>query len=124
MDKLIFQQTFQFALRVLTIRRDLCDDKNFPFLYEEWGYHGLRVGAEASRCKGAEEISDYVECFTKTLSELRTSMRYFEKIYAAKDVTEAEYVEIHKLAEDLEKLILDFKKSVNAIEPDQPKSSI
>jgi hypothetical protein len=123
MDKLIRDKTYNFALKVLTLHRKICDEKNYYTLYEEFVHHGTRTGAEAVHTKAAEELADFVECYDKTLTELRLSMIYFEKIYEAKDVTEEEYNDIIQDAKYIENLILDSLNSIKAMNNDQPKSS-
>ncbi len=102
---LLKEQSFEFALAIITVYKELTEEKREYVLSKQLLRSGTSVGANIREAQNAQSRADFLHKLSISQKECDESLYWLELLHQSKFIKTSLFNELHSKAESLLKML-------------------
>lgn len=115
MERVVFEKSKNFALRIIALYKYFCDEKREFILSKQLLRSGTSIGANIAEANCACSRKDFLAKMHIAFKESAETAYWLELLYKAQYLTQTQYDSINADCGELQKLLSSITKSLLAV---------
>ena len=112
MQNVIADKSFQFAIKIVSLYKHLCANKNEYVMSKQLLRCGTSIGANVAESQNAQSKADFLSKLNIALKEATEAKYWLRLLYATQYLDEEQYRSYYADSVEIEKLLVSIVKSL------------
>ena len=112
MQNVIADKSFQFAIKIVSLYKHLCANKNEYVMSKQLLRCGTSIGANVAESQNAQSKADFLSKLNIALKEATEAKYWLRLLYATQYLDEEQYRLYYADSVEIEKLLVSIVKSL------------
>lgn len=108
MNNIIENKSFEFAVRIVNLRKFLTEEKSEYILSKQLLRCGTSIGANVAEAERAQSKADFVSKISIALKEANETSYWLRLLYRTEYLCEKQFVSIYEDLEEITKILVSI----------------